>query len=72
MAKKSPHVSLEAAPTGGDVVSGVRPNRDHKNSPDDEQKRRHAAREESRWAAGDRKTHPPQTRTNKHNPPSEP
>ena len=44
------------------VTSGVHPNRNNKDHPDIEQKKREQARQESAWAAGKRKTHPSFTR----------
>lgn len=49
--------------TGGTVVSGLPMNRDETTDSEDvEQQRRLAAREESRWARGDRDDHPEETR----------
>lgn len=49
-------------PTGGEVTSGVVPNRDNRTAPDAEQERRFQALEEGRWALGERDDHPVYTK----------
>lgn len=60
-------VGRTAAPSGGEVTSGVFPNRDNVTAPDIEQEKREQARHEHDWALGLRDEHPEFTKVSPDN-----
>lgn len=57
-----------SVPVGGTITTGVFRDRSNTTYPDFEQEKRSQAREESKWAAGDRTTHPAFTRVGPDDP----